>query len=139
MAAKVSTVVKFCHQALIEDKCVVIGLQNTIEAKIEETVAKYVSVLSATFWILIFITFILKKWKCIIVLRYPSIIWQGIELIDFISGTRKLLLKFVDTETWSNFFVLNFNMTCFVISSVSSWFLFSNFLHNRNWRQYFLA
>ena len=51
MAAKVSTVVKLCHQALIEDKCVVIGPQNTVEAKTEEAVAKYVSVLSATFWI----------------------------------------------------------------------------------------
>ncbi|XP_074372399.1 protein FORGETTER 1-like isoform X2 [Apium graveolens] len=61
MSAKVPTVVKICHQALREDKCVVIGLQSTGEARTEEAVA-----------------------KC------------GIELVDFISGPRELLLKFVE-------------------------------------------
>lgn len=54
MSAKVPAVVKICHQALREDKCVVIGLQSTGEARTEEAVAKCVSVLSATFWKLVF-------------------------------------------------------------------------------------
>ncbi|KAK1374202.1 Protein strawberry notch like [Heracleum sosnowskyi] len=61
MSAKVPAVVKICYQALREDKCVVIGLQSTGEARTEEAVA-----------------------KC------------GIELVDFISGPRELLLKFVE-------------------------------------------
>ncbi|WOG97959.1 hypothetical protein DCAR_0417300 [Daucus carota subsp. sativus] len=61
MSAKVPAVVKICHQALAEDKCVVIGLQSTGEARTEDAVAK-----------------------------------SGIELDDFISGPRELLLKFIE-------------------------------------------
>ncbi|KAK1365814.1 putative Zinc finger, RING/FYVE/PHD-type, protein strawberry notch [Heracleum sosnowskyi] len=61
MSAKVSAVVKLCQKALTEDKCIVIGLQSTGEARTEEAVAK-----------------------------------NGTELVDFISGPRELLLKFVD-------------------------------------------
>ncbi|XP_017244073.1 protein FORGETTER 1 [Daucus carota subsp. sativus] len=63
MSAKVPAVVKICHQALAEDKCVVIGLQSTGEARTEDAVAKSVN---------------------------------GIELDDFISGPRELLLKFIE-------------------------------------------
>ncbi|KAL8134766.1 hypothetical protein AgCh_009688 [Apium graveolens] len=41
VSAKVPAVVKLCHQALTEDKCVVIGLQSTGEARTEEAVAEY--------------------------------------------------------------------------------------------------
>lgn len=42
MSAKVPTVVRLVKEALIEDKCVVIGLQSTGEARTEEAVSKYV-------------------------------------------------------------------------------------------------
>ncbi|KAL0398948.1 UNVERIFIED_CONTAM: protein FORGETTER 1 [Sesamum radiatum] len=61
MSAKVPAVVRLSKQALVEDKCVVIGLQSTGEARTEEAVTKY-----------------------------------GIELDDFVSGPRELLLKFVE-------------------------------------------
>ncbi|KAL2473580.1 RING/FYVE/PHD zinc finger superfamily protein [Forsythia ovata] len=61
MSAKVPAVVNLSKQALMENKCVVIGLQSTGEARTEEAVSKY-----------------------------------GIELDDFISGPRELLLKFVE-------------------------------------------
>ncbi|KAF8036651.1 hypothetical protein BT93_C2393 [Corymbia citriodora subsp. variegata] len=61
MSAKVPAVVRLAKQALIEDKCVVIGLQSTGEARTEEAVTKY-----------------------------------GLELDDFVSGPRELLLKFVE-------------------------------------------
>ncbi|KDP27422.1 hypothetical protein JCGZ_20832 [Jatropha curcas] len=61
MSAKVPATVKLAKQALTEDKCVVIGLQSTGEARTEEAVTKY-----------------------------------GLELDDFISGPRELLLKFVE-------------------------------------------
>ncbi|KAF4389035.1 hypothetical protein F8388_026764 [Cannabis sativa] len=61
MSAKVPAAVRLAQQALREDKCVVIGLQSTGEARTEEAVTKY-----------------------------------GLELDDFISGPRELLLKFVD-------------------------------------------
>lgn len=61
MSAKVPATVRLAKQALIEDKCVVIGLQSTGEARTEEAVTKY-----------------------------------GLELDDFISGPRELLLKFVE-------------------------------------------
>ncbi|XP_057454431.1 protein FORGETTER 1-like [Lotus japonicus] len=41
MSAKVPTVVRLVKEALIEDKCVVIGLQSTGEARTEEAVSKY--------------------------------------------------------------------------------------------------
>ncbi|XP_004488559.1 protein FORGETTER 1 [Cicer arietinum] len=41
MSAKVPTVVRLVKQALMEDKCVVIGLQSTGEARTEEAVSKY--------------------------------------------------------------------------------------------------
>jgi len=44
MSAKVPTAVKLVNQALMEDKCVVIGLQSTGEARTEEAVAKYVCI-----------------------------------------------------------------------------------------------
>lgn len=61
MSAKVPAVVRLAKQALMENKCVVIGLQSTGEARTEEAVTKY-----------------------------------GLELDDFISGPRELLLKFVE-------------------------------------------
>ncbi|KAH7536674.1 hypothetical protein FEM48_Zijuj03G0009500 [Ziziphus jujuba var. spinosa] len=61
MSAKVPAVVRLAKQALSNDKCVVIGLQSTGEARTEEAVTKY-----------------------------------GLELDDFISGPRELLLKFVE-------------------------------------------
>lgn len=41
MSAKVPAVVRLAKQALLEDKCVVIGLQSTGEARTEEAVTKY--------------------------------------------------------------------------------------------------
>lgn len=61
MSAKVPTVIRLAKQALIEGKCVVVGLQSTGEARTEEAVTKY-----------------------------------GLELDDFVSGPRELLLKFVE-------------------------------------------
>ncbi|XP_065854274.1 protein FORGETTER 1 [Euphorbia lathyris] len=61
MSAKVPVTVRLSKQALVENKCVVIGLQSTGEARTEEAVTKY-----------------------------------GLELDDFISGPRELLLKFVE-------------------------------------------
>ncbi|KAG0522949.1 hypothetical protein BDA96_07G081700 [Sorghum bicolor] len=61
MSAKVPAVVRLAKEALAEEKCVVIGLQSTGEARTEEAVAKY-----------------------------------GIELEDFVSGPRELLLKLVE-------------------------------------------
>ncbi|KAK4484955.1 hypothetical protein RD792_007560 [Penstemon davidsonii] len=61
MSAKVPAVIRLSKQALMDDKCVVIGLQSTGEARTEEAVTKY-----------------------------------GLELDDFISGPRELLLKFVE-------------------------------------------
>ncbi|KAK4786922.1 hypothetical protein SAY86_010755 [Trapa natans] len=61
MSAKVPAAVKLAKEALNENKCVVIGLQSTGEARTEEAVTKY-----------------------------------GLELDDFISGPRELLLKFVE-------------------------------------------
>jgi hypothetical protein len=42
MSAKVPAVVKLAKEALAENKCVVIGLQSTGEARTEEAVTKYV-------------------------------------------------------------------------------------------------
>ncbi|XP_039816573.1 protein FORGETTER 1-like isoform X4 [Panicum virgatum] len=61
MSAKVPAVVRLAKEALAEEKCVVIGLQSTGEARTEEAVAKY-----------------------------------GVELEDFVSGPRELLLKLVE-------------------------------------------
>lgn len=61
MSAKVPATVRLAKQALSKDKCVVIGLQSTGEARTEEAVTKY-----------------------------------GLELDDFVSGPRELLLKFVE-------------------------------------------
>ncbi|XP_062012152.1 protein FORGETTER 1 [Rosa rugosa] len=61
MSAKVPAAVRLAKKALMDDKCVVIGLQSTGEARTEEAVTKY-----------------------------------GLELDDFISGPRELLLKFVE-------------------------------------------
>jgi len=44
MSAKVPTVVRLTKQALMEDKCVVIGLQSTGEARTEDAVSKYVCI-----------------------------------------------------------------------------------------------
>jgi hypothetical protein len=46
MSAKVPTVVRLVKQALIEDKCVVIGLQSTGEARTEDAVLKYVCIIT---------------------------------------------------------------------------------------------
>ncbi|KAK3042673.1 hypothetical protein RJ639_000925 [Escallonia herrerae] len=72
MSAKVPAVVRLSKQALMENKCVVIGLQSTGEARTEEAVTKYVSI------------FISK------------ILLHGLDLDDFVSGPRELLLKFVE-------------------------------------------
>ncbi|XP_073000947.1 LOW QUALITY PROTEIN: protein FORGETTER 1 [Typha latifolia] len=61
MSAKVPVAVRLAKQALAENKCVVIGLQSTGEARTEEAVTKY-----------------------------------GVELDDFVSGPRELLLKLVE-------------------------------------------
>ncbi|KAK1280548.1 hypothetical protein QJS04_geneDACA014302 [Acorus gramineus] len=61
MSAKVPAAVRLSKKALSENKCVVIGLQSTGEARTEEAVSKY-----------------------------------GLELDDFVSGPRELLLKLVD-------------------------------------------
>ncbi|XP_010260806.1 PREDICTED: protein strawberry notch [Nelumbo nucifera] len=61
MSAKVPASVRLAKQALMDGKCVVIGLQSTGEARTEEAVTKY-----------------------------------GLELDDFVSGPRELLLKFVE-------------------------------------------
>ncbi|CAL5014965.1 unnamed protein product [Urochloa decumbens] len=61
MSAKVPAVVKIAKQALAENKCVVIGLQSTGEARTEEAVTKY-----------------------------------GVEMEDFVSGPRELLLKLIE-------------------------------------------
>lgn len=45
MSAKVPAAVRLANQALLEDKCVVIGLQSTGEARTEEAVTKYVCTL----------------------------------------------------------------------------------------------
>lgn len=42
MSAKVPAAVRLAKKALLEDKCVVIGLQSTGEARTEEAVTKYV-------------------------------------------------------------------------------------------------
>lgn len=42
MSAKVPATVRLAKKALMEDKCVVIGLQSTGEARTEEAVTKYV-------------------------------------------------------------------------------------------------
>lgn len=49
MSAKVPAVVRIANQALADNKCVVVGLQSTGEARTEEAVTKYVSVLSSAF------------------------------------------------------------------------------------------
>ncbi|XP_010429815.1 PREDICTED: protein strawberry notch-like [Camelina sativa] len=61
MSAKVPVTVRLAKKALSTNKCVVIGLQSTGEARTEEAVTKY-----------------------------------GLELDDFVSGPRELLLKFVE-------------------------------------------
>lgn len=50
MSAKVPALVKLAKQALAENKCVVIGLQSTGEARTEEAVTKYVSFLCFVFY-----------------------------------------------------------------------------------------
>lgn len=61
MSAKVPAAVRLAKQALADNKCVVIGLQSTGEARTEEAMTKY-----------------------------------GLELDDFVSGPRELLLKLVE-------------------------------------------
>ncbi|KAG8043403.1 hypothetical protein GUJ93_ZPchr0458g22439 [Zizania palustris] len=61
MSAKVPAVVRLAKEALTENKCVVVGLQSTGEARTEEAVTKY-----------------------------------GVEMEDFVSGPRELLLKLVE-------------------------------------------
>ncbi|XP_066343791.1 protein FORGETTER 1-like isoform X1 [Miscanthus floridulus] len=61
MSAKVPAVARLAKEALAENKCVVIGLQSTGEARTEEAVTKY-----------------------------------GVEMEDFVSGPRELLLKLVE-------------------------------------------
>lgn len=44
MSAKVPATVTLAKQALVDGKCVVIGLQSTGEARTEEAVTKYVCI-----------------------------------------------------------------------------------------------
>jgi len=44
MSAKVPATVRLAKQALVDGKCVVIGLQSTGEARTEEAVTKYVCI-----------------------------------------------------------------------------------------------
>lgn len=44
MSAKVPATVRLAKQALVDEKCVVIGLQSTGEARTEEAVTKYVCI-----------------------------------------------------------------------------------------------
>lgn len=57
MSAKVPAVVRIAKQALIENKCVVIGIQSTGEARTEEAVAKYVSLCSLHYgyWVVVLV------------------------------------------------------------------------------------
>nr|CAB3485712.1 unnamed protein product [Digitaria exilis] len=61
MSAKVPAVVRLAKEGMAENKCVVVGLQSTGEARTEEAVTKY-----------------------------------GVEMEDFVSGPRELLLKLVE-------------------------------------------
>lgn len=49
MSAKVPAVVRLAKQALMENKCVVIGLQSTGEARTEEAVSKHVRLITMQF------------------------------------------------------------------------------------------
>lgn len=51
MSAKVPTVVSLAKEALAQDKCVVVGLQSTGEARTEEAVSKYVCLQLFSFYI----------------------------------------------------------------------------------------
>lgn len=53
MSAKVPAAVRLAKQALEEEKCVVIGLQSTGEARTEEAVNKYVSSLNSPFFLIL--------------------------------------------------------------------------------------
>lgn len=91
MSAKVPATVRLAKQALVDGKCVVIGLQSTGEARTEEAVTKYVC-------ISIMYSFPYKQiFFCISVfsLNYFFFV-KGSELDDFVSGPRELLLKFVE-------------------------------------------
>lgn len=50
MSAKVPVTVRLAKEALNENKCVVIGLQSTGEARTEEAVTKYVRII--LFWLM---------------------------------------------------------------------------------------
>lgn len=50
MSAKVPAAVRLAKEALNENKCVVIGLQSTGEARTEEAVTKYVCIVF--FWLM---------------------------------------------------------------------------------------
>lgn len=91
MSAKVPTAVRLVKQALMEDKCVVIGLQSTGEARTEEAVSKYVGI---QVLLLLHIKHLFSTFQ----FHYVRSIYygQGSELDDFISGPRELLLKFVE-------------------------------------------
>lgn len=62
MSAKVPATVRLAKQALMEDKCVVVGLQSTGEARTEEAVTKYVCIcdfmLGPSIYYLIFVVWI---------------------------------------------------------------------------------
>lgn len=56
MSAKVPAAVRLAKQALLNDKCVVIGLQSTGEARTEEAVTKYVGIL-CLMWFVVWISY----------------------------------------------------------------------------------
>ena len=58
MSAKVPATVRLAKQALREDKCVVIGLQSTGEARTEEAVTKYVSILKTNFYLMLYVLYL---------------------------------------------------------------------------------
>lgn len=59
MSAKVPAAVRLAKQALMKDKCVVIGLQSTGEARTEEAITKYVGICVLCMYILLRMLFLL--------------------------------------------------------------------------------
>jgi hypothetical protein len=92
MSAKVPAVVKLAKEALAENKCVVIGLQSTGEARTEEAVTKYVR-LCLLLNISLSLSLSLNAAPCKLII---STLNQGVEMEDFVSGPRELLLKLVE-------------------------------------------
>jgi len=65
MSAKVPVAVRLAKQALADNKCVVIGLQSTGEARTEEAVTKYVCPLFHNSFMFIYIQPSFSIWSAI--------------------------------------------------------------------------